>query len=320
VIAEVGEIMQHTAIALDHVREDLSPAASVMRIRLAQLLVNESLRKKEFRVPVHLALGHEAIAASVSAVMGEKDWLCLTHRNAHYNIARATSLKAELAELRLTPEGVAGGWLGSMNMANPARGIIYSSSILGNNLSVAAGVALAESVAATGGVVFATTGDGAMEEGSLYESLEFMKSARLANVVLIENNGWSMFTRISERRCVIRTDSLADAFGIPYERLTGNDPWRYIAALSRLRNIAIEQRSPVIVEIEVSTLGDVTLPAEGRHINYHHGVAPVTFSDWPLIKQDPSDPVHVLMERLGEPTAREIAGRIHASLLDEINS
>ena len=157
----------------------------------------------------------------------------------------------------------------------------------------------------------------------LFEHMMFQGSQNVGkgeHFVLIENNGWSMFTRISERRCVIRTDSLADAFGIPYERLTGNDPWRYIAALSRLRNIAIEQRSPVIVEIEVSTLGDVTLPAEGRHINYHHGVAPVTFSDWPLIKQDPSDPVHVLMERLGEPTAREIAGRIHASLLDEINS
>lgn len=290
-----------------------------MRIRLAQLLINESLRKKEFRVPVHLALGHEAVAASVSAAMAEHDWLCPTHRNVHYNIARATSLKAELAELRLAPDGVAAGWLGSMNMTNPARGIIYSSSILGNNLCVGAGVALAESVAATDGVVFIATGDGAMEEGSFYESLEFMKSARLAAVVLIENNGWSMFTRISERRCAIRTAALAETFGLQYELLTGNDPWHYAATLSRLRNAAIAQRSPVVVEIEVSTLGDVPA-AEGRHINYHHGVAPVTLSDWPLIRQDRSDPIHVLVEHLGEPAAREMARRVHAAMLREIDS
>ncbi len=291
-----------------------------MRIRLAQLLVNEGLRKREFRVPVHLALGHEAIAASVSAAMAETDWLCLTHRNIHYNIARATSLKAELAELRLAPDGVAAGRLGSMNMVNPTRGIIYSSSILGNDLCVGAGVALAESVAATNAVVFIVTGDGAMEEGGFYESVEFMKSAGLATVVLIENNGWSMFTRISERRCAIRTEALAETFGLSYELLTGNDPWRYTAALSELRNVAVAQRSPVLVEVEISTLGDVTLPAEGRHVNYHHGMAPVTLSDWPLIRQDSGDPVHVLVERLGEPTVREIASRVHAALLDDINS
>src|SRR5262249_8891369 len=158
--------MQQTVSIFGQAMLDHRLAEAVMRIRLSQLVINERLREKEFCVPVHLALGHEAIAAAVSAAMCDGDSLCLTHRNIHYNLARATSLKAELAELRLANDGIAGGWLGSMNMVNPARGIVYSSSILGNNLCVGAGVALAEAVAVTDAVTFIVSGDGAMEEGS----------------------------------------------------------------------------------------------------------------------------------------------------------
>lgn len=309
--------MRQFAGISDEAALDVSLAEAVLRIRISQLLINERLRAKEFRVPVHLALGHEAIAAAVSAAMGEGDLLSLTHRNIHYNLARATEFKAELAELRLSEDGIAGGRLGSMNMINPARGIVYSSSILGNNLCVGAGVALAEAVAATNAVTFIVTGDGAMEEGSFYESLEFLKTAGLMAVVLVENNGWSMFTRIRERRCAIGLKALADCFGIPYEHLAGNDPWRYAETLAALRTKAGTDRSPMLVEVKVDTLGDFTMPADGRHINYHHGVAPVELSDWPLLRDDPSDPVHVLANRLGESAARDIARRVRTALAKE---
>ena len=298
---------------------DLSMAESVMRIRLGQLLINEHLRNKAFRIPVHLALGHEAIAAAVSAAMRHGDRLCLTHRNIHYNIARAVSLKGELAELRLAEDGVAGGRLGSMNMANPERGIIYASSILGNDLCVGAGVALAEAVAGTDAVTFIVTGDGAMEEGSFYESVEFLASTRSAALVLIENNGWSMFTRIEERRCPISTDMLAETFGLRFEHLEGNDPWHYAATLSRLRDAAATESTTIIVECGLNTLGDFTAPDDGRHINYHHGAAPVEVSDLPMIREDASDPIHVLVERLGEPAVRQIADRVRVTLMEEIH-
>jgi TPP-dependent pyruvate/acetoin dehydrogenase alpha subunit len=298
---------------------DISLAESVLRIRIAQMLINEEIRAKAFRIPVHLALGHEAIAAAVNAAMAETDALCLTHRNIHYNIARASSFWGELEELLLNPGGVGGGRYGSMNMANPAAGVLYTSSILGNDLCVASGVALAERVAGTGAVTFVVTGDGAMEEGAFYESLEFLKSAALSALVIVENNDWSMFTRIPERRHPIDVHLLSSSLGIPFASLTGNDPWRYAEELIRLRAQAIEQSTPIVVEVSLSTLGDYRAPDNGRHINYHSGLAsPISLSEWPLIHAHEGDPVHIVAGKIGETEARAAALRIHATLQKEL--
>ena len=80
----------------------------------------------------------------------------------------------------MSPDGVGQGRMGSMNASNPEKGIPYASSILGNNLPVAAGLALAKKLRADGGIVAVITGDGAMEEGSFYETLTFARTYDLA--------------------------------------------------------------------------------------------------------------------------------------------
>lgn len=303
--------------------DDLELAAEVLRVRFGQLIVNERLKARSYRIPIHLALGHEGIAVAVSAAMTGDDALCLTHRNIHYNMARARSLRPELAELRLAGDGVAGGWLGSMNMANPPCGVIYTSSILGNDLCVAAGVALGGQVAGLDAVTFVVTGDGAMEEGAFYESLLFLKGANLPAIMVVENNDWSMATRIEERRCPIAVDRLAAAFDAPYERLDGGDVIDSAGRLRRLRALAAERRTPVVVEVMLSTLGDWRQPTpewpEGKFINYHHGAAPtVALSDWPVIRADETDPLHVLARRLGEEPMRTLARRVRAAVEEDV--
>jgi TPP-dependent pyruvate/acetoin dehydrogenase alpha subunit len=296
----------------------------LLRIRFAQMEVNERLKRKEFRVPVHLALGHEAIAVAVSAAMQEHDTLCLTHRNIHYNLARATALKPELDELRLAPNGVAGGRMGSMNMANPARGIVYTSSILGNDLSVSAGVALAHRVKGVGAVGFVVTGDGAMEEGAFYETLLFLKTFSLASILVVENNGWSLATRIEERRATIDLAHLAAGLGAGYAKCEGNDVHAYVATLRKLRDDAQKNRGPIVVEVMVRTLGDWRQPTpefpDGKFINYHHGAAStVSLAEWPVIREDASDPVHMLTERFDRDVLRNLASRVHAAINEELS-
>ena len=63
-------------------RQSLSePAREVLRLRISMLLINELIKKKTFSVPIHLALGHEAIAVAVAAAMQPADRLLLTHRS-----------------------------------------------------------------------------------------------------------------------------------------------------------------------------------------------------------------------------------------------
>lgn len=287
-------------------------AEEVLRVRLAQMMINERYKRGEFKIPIHLALGHEAIAVAVSAVMEPEDRLVLPHRNLHYNLARGRSARPILDEFLLSRGGLAAARLGSMNLANPEAGIVYTSSILGNAFCVGAGVALGARVQGSEGVVIVVGGDGSMEEGAFTETLTFLTTYGLAALVLLENNRWSMATEIHERRCDIRLDAVAEAYGVPYRRLAGNDTYAYAEALRELRRRTLADHRPAIVEVDVHTLGDRRVPSEGagegRYINYHAGPAStVTLSRWPVLREDRDDPVFVLLDRFEPAALRTLA-------------
>lgn len=274
-------------------------------LRICQILVNEKYKKGEFQIPIHLALGHEAIAVAVDHNMNPNDSIFLTHRNIHYNLARQKSLRAELDEYYLKESGIANGQLGSMNMSNHKKGVIYTSSILGNNLSVGSGYALGNKLKLEKAVVFIVTGDGALEEGAFYESLLFLKSHNLAVIIIVENNEWSLATKINDRRCNINLKKLADSLDISYLALSGNDPIQYSSKICSARKDSISKKTPILIEVNLTTLGywykkTKDFP-KGKFINYHAGPAPeVNKEEYPLISSSSKDPLFVLKKYLTE--------------------
>ena len=297
--------------------KDIEIAKNVLQVRLSQMIINEGLKKSEFKIPIHLALGHEAIAVAIDSIMENEDKMVLNHRNIHYNLARTKLLKPELDEYFLKKQGLAGGQLGSQNMANQEKNIVYTSSILGNNLGVAAGLALGKKVETSAGLIFVVTGDGAIEEGTFYECLTFMKSNALSSLVIVENNGWSLATQIKERRCDIFLQKFGESMDIKYEKLNSNDPYEYIEKLTTLRKFAIDNKTPVLIEVIVTTLGGWYL--KGRFINYHAGPAPeINLSDWPLIEASVKDPVFVLERYFDQDLLKKISKEILENLKNEI--
>ena len=295
----------------------------ILFLRASQLLINERYKKGDFKVPVHLAMGHEAIAVAVDQTMQEDDFLVLSHRNIHYNLARLGSLKSGLDEYYLRPEGLAQGELGSMNLINPQKGIHYTSSILGNNLAVAAGMAMGKKVKQAKGAVLVVTGDGAIEEGSFYESILFEKSHDLPVIIIIENNQWSLGTKIEERRCAIDIEQIARSVGAHYERFVSNDVTEYAQRLGALRSLALEKKIPVCVEVELTTLGSWYVKSvenpSGRFINYHAGPAPeVNAISGPVMVSSSEDPVFVLMNSYDKQKFTSLYEDIVRSLEKEI--
>ena len=118
--------------------------SNMLNARYIQLILNENIKKNTFKIPIHLALGHEAISEALNAAMQFDDKLICSHRNIHYNIARGAQLYEIIEEFKLTNKGISKGQNGSMNLSCPKNSILYSSSILGNNLSVGVGVALSK--------------------------------------------------------------------------------------------------------------------------------------------------------------------------------
>ena len=289
----------------------------VLRLRISMLLINDLIKKKTFRVPIHLALGHEAIAVAISAIMEADDRLLLTHRNIHYNLARNPDLRQEVDEYLLRESGLAGGHDGAMNLTNPEAGIIYTSSILANCLPVATGVAMGQKVRERHAVTIAVTGDGALEEGAFFETLMMANSLSLPLIVLIENNEWSMHTRIEERRCDIDLKSLSDGFGMDHYMLSGNDAADYVDTLADIRRKVIAAQKPCLVEAALSTLGAFTVADDAtggeRLINYHHGPAPrLSLEAGPLVEASDRDPVHVNAAHLSEADLSALAATVQA--------
>lgn len=303
-------------------KTDLSIAREVLRLRLSQMIVNEKYKAGLFKVPIHIAMGHEAIAIAVDSVMQKHDLFVGSHRNMHYNLARAKALKPILDEYLLAPTGLAQAELGSMNLANPAKNIVYSSSILGNNLPVATGVALGEKVKKSDGFVIVQTGDGAMEEGTFYESLLFARSNSLALLVIVENNEWSMHTRISERRSDIDTAKFAESLGVGYERFTSNDAYDYSDHLAKIRTRIVAEHMPLVLEVDLTTLGGWSVKnADGsdRFIHPHSGpVNGATLAEWPELEHSKNDPLFVLAQHFPENVLRKESQEILASLKKEI--
>lgn len=296
----------------------------VLWLRLAQMIVNEEYKAGKFKIPIHLALGHESIAVAIDHFMKDDDKLLLTHRNIEYNLARLGQLKPVLDEYFLKSSGLAKGKLGSMNLTNNSKGIVYSSSILGNNFSVACGVAMAQKILSQNGIMIVLCGDGSIEEGSFHESMLLLKSLNLGAFLIIENNEWSMATRIDERRSTIDFEKLSSSYGIKYVKLSGNDPFLYLEQLNDLRKIALSG-IPVCIEVMMTTLGDWILKTpeqpNGKFVNYHAGPAPtVDLKTCSLtIKDNPEDPIFVLNKYLEVSKMEEIIEEIHQGIKRELS-
>jgi pyruvate dehydrogenase E1 component alpha subunit len=284
----------------------LDPAVvGVLRLRYWQHLLNEMLKRKQFKIPIHLAFGHEAAAVAMDHTMGPDDRLCLSHRNAAYNLARAKSLDVVLEHYRLTERLTPCGLMGSMNLAVNDTSIAYSSSILGNNLAVAAGIAMHRSLVKRPGVVFVCTGDGAMEEGVFWESLIFSRSHTLPLVVVVENNDYSMSSTIAQRRSNVDLSHVCAGVGYRYFRASGAVLDEVKAALSAARASAAE-RSPALVELEISTFCQHAGPTPG----WPDDPLRIAIEDGLLVEDSPDDPVFHIKKALGDEEFQRLSKQV----------
>lgn len=283
-------------------------AIEVLRIRYWQHIMNEHLKEKRFKIPIHVSIGYEALAVAVNRMMCDGDQLVLTHRNMSYNLARAGGLAPLYREYLLAADGVSGGLLGSMNLAQPDRGVPYTSSILGNNLPVACGLAMANEILQRLALVTVLTGDGAMEEGTFYESLVFARSQNLPVLFVVENNDQSMSSTIAERRCPIDIAKMCAAVDIPFHTLSGNDVVAYAATFQDLRARQLSQRSPACVEVHVRAFcqhagSSPGWPTDPKRINLQDGL---------MVEASPDDPLFVLRNRLGGDTFDALSRQVLA--------
>ena len=169
-------------------------------IRRSEEKIRENYSENEMRTPVHLSIGEEAISAGVVHALGPKDQMLGTYRSHGIYLARTGETDKFFAELYGKNTGLVKGKAGSMHLSAPEFGFLGTSAIVGGVISVGLGVAFANKQLRNGKIVAVFFGDGATEEGTFWESLNFACLARLPVLFVCEDNELAVFTHKVFRR------------------------------------------------------------------------------------------------------------------------
>ena len=173
---------------------------------------------------IHLGIGQEAIPVGAAELIGPEDAVFATYRGHCWAMACGAAPAALFGEVLGRATGTNGGRGGSAHLSDPAHRFFGENSIVGAGAPIAVGAALAGRFDGSGRVAITVFGDGAMNQGAVHEAMNFAAAMNLPVVFVCENNTWSELTPIDE---MVRDAVLyrrAAAYGIPGERIDGNDP------------------------------------------------------------------------------------------------
>lgn len=186
-------------------------------------LVKLYLDQKIFSM-VHFYVGQEAVAVGVCSQLGREDKVLSTHRSHGHYLAKGGDLRRMVSELLGRANGVAKGKGGSMHMIDKSVNFVGSTPLLGSAIPLAAGVAFEEKYNNKKGVAVGFMGDGASEEGVVYETYNLAALYNLPLLLIIENNSWSVNSNIVDRRGpAYDIKTITKGFGLSYLRADGND-------------------------------------------------------------------------------------------------
>ena len=197
---------------------------------------------------LHLAIGEEATIVGTTSVMRDEDYLIGTYRTHGHAIARGTDPKNVMAELFGREDGTARGRGGSMHIFDGDRRFMGGYGIVGGNLPIAAGLALASDYKGTDEVTVCMFGDGASNTGNFGETMNLAALWRLPIVFLVENNLYGMGTAIERHSAVTDLSRKAEGLGVPGERVDGQDVVAIRECVTDHLEIARRDRRPTLVE------------------------------------------------------------------------
>lgn len=225
---------------------------SSLRIRMVEEKIIELYPSDLIQSPVHLSIGQEAVAVGVCQSLKTEDKVFINYRGHAFYLAKGGNLEKFFAELMGRKTGMSGGKAGSMHLAAPEVGIMGASAVVASTISHAVGAALAAKIRGDDRLSIANFGDGAIEQGVFYESLNFAALHQLPVIFLCEDNGLAIHACKAERQSFdIRL--LIESFGMKYVKIDEGFDFVHIAEISKIAFDEVrEYKRPVFLHIKTA--------------------------------------------------------------------
>ena len=196
----------------------------------------------------HLNLGEEAAVVGLMSALRESDYLFTNYREHGYALMRGIDPNRVMAELYGRVDGVSKGWGGSMHMFDMSHRLLGGYGIVGGQLPLATGAALAIQYRGLDEVVMCTMGDGTANIGGFHESLNITALWGLPVVFVVINNGLGMGTTVAKASAEPEIYKRAAAYAMASERVDGLDPLLVRQAATRAMASA-RSGKPFLLEV-----------------------------------------------------------------------
>ena len=198
----------------------------------------------------HLYIGQEAVAVGVQSVKEKGDQVITAYRDHGHMLACGMDPKSVMAELTGRATGASHGKGGSMHMFSVENDFYGGHGIVGAQVSLGTGLALANKYKGNGKVAYVYFGDGAANQGQVYESFNMAELWKLPVVYLIENNEYAMGTSVQRSSSETHLFKRGISFNIPGEPVDGMDVLAVRDAAEKASDYARSGKGPVILEMK----------------------------------------------------------------------
>jgi pyruvate dehydrogenase E1 component alpha subunit len=198
----------------------------------------------------HLYIGQEAVVVGVQMVLKEGDQIITGYRDHGHMLSTGMDPKGVMAELTGRRHGYSKGKGGSMHMFSKEKHFYGGHGIVGAQVPLGTGLAFANRYRNNGNISVAYFGDGAANQGQVYESFNMAELWKLPIIYVIENNRYAMGTSVTRSSAQTDFSKRGIAFNIPGEQVDGMDVRAVKAAAERAATWCREGKGPYILEMQ----------------------------------------------------------------------
>ncbi|RIK94282.1 MAG: pyruvate dehydrogenase (acetyl-transferring) E1 component subunit alpha [Proteobacteria bacterium] len=198
----------------------------------------------------HLYIGQEAVVTGIQAALRPGDKVITGYRDHAHMLACGIDPRAVMAELTGRAGGISKGKGGSMHMFSVEHGFYGGHGIVGAQVSLGTGIAFAEKYRETGGVTVAYFGDGAANQGQVYESFNMAELWKLPVIYVIENNQYAMGTSVNRASAEGELYRRGESFRIPGRQVDGMNVLAVKAAADEAVAWSRDGNGPILLEMK----------------------------------------------------------------------
>ena len=198
----------------------------------------------------HLYIGQEAVVVGVLMTIDKNDSVVTTYRDHGHMIARGLDPKRIMAELTGREDGYSAGKGGSMHMFSKENNFYGGHGIVGAQVPIGTGIAFTHKYNDEKNICRTYIGDGAMNNGQVFEAFNLASLWKLPVLYIIENNKYGMGTSVDRAAAGSELYKRGEAFGIPGEKVDGMNIFKVIEAADKAGKYVREGNGPYIIEVQ----------------------------------------------------------------------